>query len=234
MSDAADLLRSWLRQADARAVDLAYAAVGVSTEAIRRRLGASGRVFFTRDGPAPPTEALDRTADWLIEQSAASSATLGGVAGLGGLLSVPPEVGAFLVASLRLAQRLAVVYGFDPETERGRMAVAQALAEGFEVALPPRGLMGTKASDVVRALVSRSPSQERVGGQLALGVVLGATRMMGGRLARLVPVVSSGVSAVDNRRRTLVVGARMRDALRRQAELPWSPAGLIEDATELR
>lgn len=232
MSEAGDLLRALARRADAQAFAAAYSAVGVSTEEARRRLVSAGRAFVREGEPTPPTEELDRTADWLIEQASASSATLGGIAGLGGWLSVPPETGAFLVASLRLGQRLAVVYGIDPETDAGRLALAQALAAGFEVELPERGVAGTRASEVVRALVLRAGDPQAVGGQLALAVVLRAVKMMGGQVGRLVPVVSSGVSAVDNRRRTQAIGQRMKGVLRRLAELPL-PTALIEDAHEL-
>jgi hypothetical protein len=233
MSEAVNLLRAVARRADEAALSRLYDAVSVSTDATRARLDRVNLVYAMPGQTAPRTEELDRTADWLIGQSTANATALGGLAGLAGWLSVPPEVAAYMVATLRLGQRLAVTYGLDPETERGRLALARALAAGFEVPMPARGVVGMRASDLARAFLQREPDTERVGGQLARAVALRTTRMMGGRLGRLVPVVSSGFSAVDNRRQTHEIGRRMKDVLRRLADMSLPSAALIEDAHEV-
>ena len=165
MSEAVNLLRAVARRADEAALSRLYDAVSVSTDATRARLDRVNLVYAMPGQPAPRTEELDRTADWLIGQSTANATALGGLAGLAGWLSVPPEVAAYMVATLRLGQRLAVTYGLDPETERGRLALARALAAGFEVPMPARGVVGMRASDLARAFLQREPDTERVGGQ---------------------------------------------------------------------
>jgi hypothetical protein len=234
MSEAGDLVREMVRRADVSAVAAVYDAVSVSTRSTRTRLARSGLKFVQSGQATPRPEELERTSNWLISQAKINSGALGGLAGLAGWLSIPPEVAGYLVSMLRLGQRLAVTYGLDPETERGRLALAQALAAGFEVEMPERGIMGLRATEFAKLLVTRTPDSERMGGQLALALVFRATRLMGGRLARLVPVLSSGVSALDNRRATQEIGRRMRDTLRRLAELPQHAQVLIEDAHEVR
>jgi hypothetical protein len=233
MSEPMDVLRSWLRQTDSRAFDAMYRAVSVSTAATTRRLERARRPFLLGQTDSPRLEDLDRSAAWLIEQSRASTGTLGGIAGLGGWMSLPPEAVAFLVACLRLGQRMAVVYGFDPERRRGRMIVARALAAGFEVELADRGVVGTRVSEVVKALATRTPNPNGLGGQLAIAVTLRAVRMMSSRAGRLVPVVSSGVSVVDNRRKTDEIGRRMQAVFRQLSDLPMSSSTFIEDAQEV-
>lgn len=205
-----------------------YAAVSVPTEGVRARLRRDRRAFIDPDAAAvPPMHEVDATAERVIRQASFGSASLGGIASIAGAASVPPEALAQTIAVLRLAQRLAIVYGFDPDTERGRIAVRRALAAGLELDLPDEGPLEVRMSDLPRLLAPRDARS--AGLTLARSAVRSTTYMLARRVSRLVPFVSPAFSAVAARRRVQEVGLRMRELLRRLAEVP--DAGAIEDAT---
>ena len=52
---------------------------------------------------------------------------------------VPPEAALSIVLVIRMIQRLCVVYGFDPETDRGEAALTRTLAAVWNVTLPEGG-----------------------------------------------------------------------------------------------
>jgi len=219
---------------DARVMDSWFAAVSVPTRRTRAWLRGRRLRFVDPDATERPSlRELDATADAVIARYATSAALVGGAAGLGGMASIPPELMAQVVAALRLAQRLCVVYGFDPETDRGQMALWRALAAGYEVELPAAGPVGLRASQVPGLLLRR---QSNVGGSLARSVVKAtAFRLL--RFTRLVPVLASATGASAGRRTLTDMGARMSVTLSRLADVPSATASggrlLVEDAIEL-
>jgi hypothetical protein len=224
--------RAQARRVDEGVAQALIAAVRAPSATTREALRRRGWAFVDPTAPPPHPDAVRRTAERLVEASAGRATALGGLAGLGGVASVPPEVAAQLVALVRLAQRLAVVYGFDPDTERGRIAVWQALAAGLEIELPQGGPLGLRLTDLPSVLAGRAPRDASVAMTRAL--VRGTAWMIVGRLGRFVPVFSAGFGAVDGRRRVQRVGGRMIDALARLADLPVDASAGIVDAVEVR
>ncbi|MFT7519117.1 MAG: hypothetical protein ACI9MC_001257 [Kiritimatiellia bacterium] len=216
---------------DEESVRSLYAAMSVPTERERARLRRAHHVFVDPLIEMPDVRSVARTADRLIEQAAFSLTALGAIAGMGGAASVPPEVVANMVGVVRLAQRLAVVYGFDPERERGAMALRRALSAGLQVDLPEGGPMGLKLSDLPRILAPEAPREVTVAMTRAL--VRKSAWMVVGSVARFIPFVSAGAGAARARRRTREVGGRMKRALEHIAELPLADAGTVVDAIEV-
>lgn len=221
-------------QADARFFAGVVAAVSVPTDKARERLRLAGRPFLDPEGPTRPSpEAVDETAEWVILQAASGLTALGGLAGLGGAASVPPEVLAQLVGGLRLAQRLAVVYGLDPETDRGQMVVWRALAAGFEVELPEDGLVAMRVSQVPDLVRGRLPGPSTVAGVLARRMAMRTAWNVARRITRLVPMIALSTAAAGAGRRTDAIGRRMMAVFRRASEFAMPDPSLIEDAVEL-
>jgi hypothetical protein len=222
-------LRDLLHRADADLMAGGYHAVSVDAERVRRQLRTAGRAYVDPGSPSPSLADLDATAHWIVGQSRFTSGALGGLAGLAGAASVPPEIAAQGVGVVRLAQRLAVVYGFDPSTDRGRTALWRALAAGLSVEVSD-GPVALRVSDVP-ALLRPHVGARSVGTVLAHAVVFESARSVAGRFGRLLPFVASLAAARDARRRTEQVGARMIDVLRRLSE----PGALLvtEDALEI-
>jgi len=211
-----------------------YAAVSVNPDRVRSWLRAAGRPFIERGTEVPAPEQLLETGRWVIGQSRFRLALVGGLAGLWGAASVPPEALASTIALLRLAQRLAVVFGFDPTSDRGEMAVWQALAAGFEVELPSDGPMGMRVRDLPVVLAKGSRAR-RPGGALATAVLRESIWQIGSRLSRLLalPVLSSGLSAAGAHERATAVGERMLATLQRLADAPPVDPALVEEAVEV-
>jgi len=234
VASARQWLIDWLGEADAALLGRVHAAVSVDAASVRRWLRAAGKGFVDPDATsaADPVD-VDRTAAWVIDQSRLKLAFLGGVAGIAGAASVPPEILASTVAGLRLAQRLAVVYGFDPATDRGSMAVWQALAAGFQVELPHDGPVSMRVSDVPAVFVKGARARYPAGA-LATAVLRQTAWQIGKRLTRwlAVPVLSAGLSAIGAHRRFAEVGARMTAALAR-VEAPEVDPLRVLDAVEV-
>jgi len=193
-----------------------YAAVSLPTGEIRDDLDARGVSWYdplaTR---GPSLEELDQTADELIESSKRRAGVLGVVGALAGAIAVPPEVLTGLVHSLRLAQRLAVVYGFDPESERGRVLLWRALAAANGIDLPDQGSMDLKVRDLPEAMMSRTPK----GGNAAIWVtrklVRRQTYLLTRRITRLIPGLGTGLAARRAVKGQAAQGARMKAVFRR-------------------
>lgn len=222
-----DLLLDAIRRADDRLLTGALRAVSVSTERERARLRAAGRPFADPEAAEPVAlEALDRTADWQIDRAASRAAALSGATGLAGALGVPPEAAATVLAAVRLGQRLAVVYGFDPHTDRGRMVLWRALAAGFEIELPEGGRVGMRASELPAVVAPRWIRPRTVGTELTGRMLRRAARMA--TPGRALPTLD-GASRAPLR----AIGERMRDVLRRLSDAPGASAPPPEDAREV-
>jgi hypothetical protein len=228
------ILTDMMSRVDDRLVSGWYRALSVRSGREHRRMRAARRPFIDPKRPEKPSLIeLDSTAHWIIEQSRFGAAALGGVAGLGGAASVPPEIVASIVAVLRLGQRLGLVYGFDPDTDRGQMALWRALAAGYDVELPEKGPVGIRVTDLPAIVAPRTLSPRTVSGDLAAQIVQKSAWMIAGRVTRLLPVMNSGASAVRGRKTMGEIGERMRQVFRQMAEVPFSERGVLEDALEI-
>ena len=233
MSSLTRFVTQMLDRADARLVAGWYHAVSVSTPRYRARLRFAAKPFVdpTRDH-LPTLGELDRTAESVIARAATGASAMSGVAGLAGAASVPPEVLAIMVSTIRLGQRLCIVYGFDPESDRGQMALCRALAAAYEVDLPDAGPVGLRVSDLPR--LARPDSDPRsIGASLARGLAMRSVWWVAGKVTRYVPVISATSGAVDARHRTEAAARRMQGVLRRLAEVPGPGRTPIEEAVEL-
>jgi len=227
----ADAFLAAVDRIDAGSVRSLYAALSVPTSHERQRLRRARRPFVDPDHGAPDASDVGRTADVVIRQATFSATALGGLAGMGGVASVPPEVVANMISFVRLAQRLCVVYGFDPEEDRGAMGLRQALSAGLQVELPEGGPMGLKLSDLPSILAPSAPREVSVA--MTRELVRQSAWMVVGSVGRFIPVVSAGAGASRSRRRTREVGARMKHVLERLAGLPLAHGSSVVEAEEI-
>ncbi|MBX2799086.1 MAG: EcsC family protein [Myxococcales bacterium] len=229
-----DLALQVLDRADTQLVAGWYHAVSVSTERVRAWLRSTGLQFVDPSRDTLPTLAdLDVTTERIIGQAMLGAGAVSGMAGIAGAASIPPEMLASMVSVLRLGQRLCIVYGFDPGTDRGQMALCRALAAAYDVELPAAGPVGMRVSDLPR-LASPNTDPRSIGASLAKAVLVQSAFWVANRLTRLVPVISATSSAVDARNRTERAARQMQAVLERLSDLPSTPAGELEDALELQ
>ena len=145
---------------------------------------------------------------------------------------MPPEVVASMVATLRLGQRLCIIYGFDPHEDRGQMALCRALASAYDVDLPATAPLGMRVSDLPQ-LARRSSSPQSVAAQLTRAVLVRSALYVASRASRLIPVISATSGVADARQRTENAARRMQAVLKRLSDAPGSPKLPLEDAEEV-
>jgi hypothetical protein len=216
-----------------------YRAASLSTSTIRQELVDAGLPYTDpQAGRVPDRVALDVAAERLIHQAGRRAALRGAAGALGGLPMLAPEAAASLVQGLRLAQRLAVLYGHDPETDRGKLLLTRALSRAWKVELPVDGVIGAnlrQLPDVVRSrLTGPRPEALAVARTLAGQVLV----LAGTRLSRVVPGLGTTVGAVAARRELRAQGHAMKAVFERAWEGDLLPgeqgqgAGIL-DAEEL-
>lgn len=194
-----------------------YERVSLPTNLVREELRAAGVPFQDVEAGQifePPE--LAEAAQRVVRTSTWRSVGLGALGGALGPLAVPPELLATLAHHLRLAQRLAVIYGFDPETDAGKLVVARALAAAYEVRLPTSARLELRVRDLP-ALV-RGSGQSDVTGWLARQAVTRTAASLTRRVTRLVPGLGTGIAAVSAGRRTSKLAARMIEVYSRALE----------------
>lgn len=230
MSQFSKLAAILFERGDQRIAEALLAAVSISPEKLRSRLRSQGLAYYEPSSKKPPTlRELDHTAERLIKLAKDNATAMGGIVGAAGALSVPPEIAAHVVAIIRLAQRLGLVYGFDRENDRGKMAFWRALAAAFETEFPDQGPMDIS----IREMLSRPTNTGSVSSALGQSMMRRSTRLVNSRVYRLLPLVYSGGAALAARRRVFEAGQRMQTTYRQLIDLPQAQAPEIEDAIEV-
>ena len=210
------LLQALGERLDEDLLPAVYVAASVPTADVRAWLRDSGLVFVDAEaGLYPSHPDLDESARRVVTHTRDRAAALGVASGFLGAVAIPPEVLASIVSVLRLAQRLAVVYGFDPETESGKLILWRALAAAYEVELPTQGPVGLKVRELPDMLKSQLPATRQASAWLARQVVVRATSSVVGRVTRIVPGLGAGLAGWGAHRRTRAMGERMIEVYRR-------------------
>lgn len=212
-----------------------YRAASLPTEVIRAELRAEGLEHWDPEGGQQPTRSgLDRSSRRLIARAARLAGLRGAAGGLGGWMTLAPDLGLALVHSLRLGQRLAVVWGLDPEREEGRLWLSRSLAEAWQVHLPREGLQATSLHQVPGLVRAQLEQGVGAGGALARTLAGRAAWLAGRRVLRVVPGLGAGVSAWAARRQILAQGEAMVASLAARWELRGAGEGRILEAVEVR
>ncbi len=224
-----ETVQELLERADERLMSGWYKAISLSPKRVHRQLRSAGH-HLADDSDV---EVRLRAAHWVIDQARFNATALGGIAGLGGLASVPPEALAHTVGVLRMGQRLGIIYGFDPHTDRGQMALWQALAAGYEVDLPQGGPVGMRVSDLPSLVAPAVLAPRTVSANLFGEILRKSAWTLAARVSRIVPVASAGAAAVYSRRHMADVGHRMHIVFQNLGAIRGAITE-IEDAEEVR
>lgn len=207
-----------------------YATLSVSTQTLRDDLERLGHPL---DPGNASIDDLDAAADDLVQSAAKKAMAIGAAGGFGGAVAIPPEVVAQLVGSLRLAQRLGVLYGFDPETDRGNMLLWQAMAEAHGVSLPKEGSLDIRVRDLPRALGGQRPDAREAATWMMRQIVRRAIRNTTRKFTRWIPGLTVGLSARGSYRQAQAQGASMKDVFRRATSRRPGLDESIEEAEEV-
>jgi hypothetical protein len=196
-----------------------YEAASAPSAEIRAWLREEGIPHLDPESSRTDTlEEVEAAARRLVGRAQGRAAAMGVAGGMAGALAIPPEVVATLVHHLRLAQRLAVMFGFDPEDNRGRLVLWRALAAAYEVALPEQMSLGVKVRDLPAAFRSQVPATRQAGVWVAQQLFWRTLGSIAGRVTRIVPGLGAGVAGLSGYRRTAKLGERMIAVYRRAAD----------------
>lgn len=179
--------RSFLAQRIGRALESsfrrAYGRFGVNPDRYLRelRLAHGLPIEAYRDVYSLHPAALDHVAERTISGTRRIAIVEGAGFGLGGALTLLPDVSVLGVITLRLIQKLGLIYGFEysTEEERAELWIATATAAGVDI-----GRDWVK-KQVIERLAARIA--EKAGGELA-------EKLSGA----LVPILGAGLGGVLN------------------------------------
>ena len=211
-----------------------YEAASVPTVVIRAELEAAGLAWSDPSrGRSPSVHELRLSAEAVIQRSTRRATIRGALASTMGLLAVPPELAAAFVQTLRLAQRLVVVFGHEHESDRGKLILGRVLAAGLEIELPEQARVDFRVQGLPAMVRQEGQDQpralERVARFAGRRVVVG----VGTRIGRSIPGFGLGIGAWSARRQLRKQAARMLPVLEASWEgVPW-PQDAVEEVVEL-
>ena len=183
--------KSWLRRRVESALRngfmKAYETVKVDPANFRLQLRAGyGLPISTFDGVfSVPVEQLDDIALDIIRASQKLGAVEGAGLGLGGIFTILPDLGILAGITIRMIQKLSLLYGFQftTEDEQAELWVAAATAAGVDLGreLVERQVVRRFVPRVINAIAAQAGKEvaEKVAG-------------------RIVPVLSSAIGATLN------------------------------------
>jgi len=132
-----------------------------------------------------PVERLDEVAEQTVRAGMKLAAAEGAGFGLGGMLTIVPDLGVLAAITMRTLQKLSLVYGFqfNSDEEVAELWVAAASAAGV---------------DISRELLEKSVINRFVPKVIQKIAVSASADFVERWTARLIPLVSSGVGATLN------------------------------------
>jgi hypothetical protein len=227
-----DIFRELTDRVDEDLPPYVLRSMSVNVLEYRTDLDAAGFAYIVATSPHQhPAEALARSAQSAIEHSVRTASMVGAAGGLAGFLGVPPEAAARVLQSLRLAQRIAIIYGHDPETDKGAMHIRKALAAAWDFELPPQANIDMRLSDLPTLVRASFPAAYTGGGGIARTMLSQATAVVGRRFIRIIPGLGIGVGAIQARRSARSQGDRIHQSILRSYRVPKVKG--IEDAVEV-
>ncbi len=183
--------KSWLvKKAEAAiksGLSQAYERVKVDPQEYLVHLqAAEGLAVNTYDGIfSVPVEELDRIAAETIRSGMKLAALEGAGFGMGGMLTLVPDMGILSAITLRTVQKLSLIYGFpyNSDAEVTELWIAMASAAGV---------------DISRELVEKEVVQRFVPKVIQRIATRASTEVVEKWAGRLIPVVSSAIGAALN------------------------------------
>lgn len=220
---------------DAELLPALYERASLPTSAIRLELREAGIAHWDPEaGQSPDPGELEAAARAVTKDAVRSAVAVGVVSGFAGAIAVPPEVATQLVGSLRLAQRLAVIYGFDPEKDSGKVVMWRAIAAAYDVQLPTEARLGIRVRELPAVVSAQLPAGRAAGTWLAQFVLSQSAAVAIRRAARLVPGLGAGVGGWSAQSRTTRMAEKMAEVFRRASQAMPFDTEDEEIAVEIR
>lgn len=177
--------------------------VEIDPEDFRRNLAEKHGLWVPHFGRMKdvPLEKLDAIAERMIHDAQRLAMAQGAGFGLGGMITVLPDAGLLTVITLRLIQKLCLLYGFEDDGTERRvqmwMAAAAAAGVDFSKDLAEKQMVEKLAPRIARSLAVRIGEES-------------AEKWVG----RLVPLASSAIGGALNYSFVRTWGRRVHRHLR--------------------
>ena len=181
----------------------------------------------------PTEEQLWDSSEHVIKSARRRASVRGAMTGAVGLLAIPPETMAAMIQILHLSQRLAVVWGHDPDTDRGRMLLVRALAQAHQVDLPDQGQLRVRVRDLRRLAGKQLPDRRHTSLLIALSLARHSLGKIGSGVTRALPGIGAVAGGIEARRNLMDSGMRMAEVYARAWRGSALLEGPVEDAVEL-
>jgi len=176
-----------------------YEVISVSAEDVLADARGMGiKVVSIEELRSVRTHVVDELAEQYIQNAKLMTSLSGAGLGAGGFVLAAPELSILSASLVRLAQRLAVVYGFDYKNPGEQLHVWAAIARALGVENVSDGASKVAVRNIPKLLAT---------GPARSGVFKALIRMIAARLgllvterglARALPLVGAGVAAVTN------------------------------------
>ncbi len=183
-NDSKSLLRRTLERATRGAFMKAYETVKVDPEKYLRYLRVTyGLPALSYEGVYSVDVAkLDEIAEETIQASMRIAAVEGAGLGMGGLFTIIPDLGFLAAITIRMIQKLSLIYGFSYSTEQeeAELWVAAASAAGVDISrdIVEKRVVAKFIPRVIQRIAAKASAE-----------------MVEKWSARLIPVVSSAIGA---------------------------------------
>ena len=149
------------------------------------------RRALIRDEPSrldrPTEEQLWDSSDVVIKSARRRASVRGAMTGAAGLVAITPETMSAMIQILHLSQRLSVIWGHDPHTDRGRMLLVRALAQAHHVDLPDQGQLRVRVRDLRRLAGKQLPDRRHTSILIALSLARHSLGKIGSGVTRALP-----------------------------------------------
>ena len=228
------ILRNLTERLDEDLLPGLYGITSLTTAAVQREFREAELPFTDPvNGIFPPEEELEAAADAVIHRAVNRASVRGAIGGMGGAVAIPPEVVLALVQTVRMAQRLAVLYGIELETDRGKLLLSRAIYAAYELKLPKQQQLDMRISELPQVARQQTPDVQRTTAWIARTVAWQLTRRIGGRITRIVPGIGAGIGAWDASRSLKAQGKRIRAVYQRSWSGGLLSSSMIEEAEEV-
>ncbi len=222
----------WLRQVqegnDEGLIGYLYQLASVPPSQVFAAMREQGVDVYTAEHVLQvPTDRLDPVANKFIRSTLWRSSFYGATFGMGGILSIPPELAYLFVTIVRLAQRISLCYGQEYESLRGQIELWSTLGRGVGIELSMEGL----EADVYRRLpvvFGKGPFREPILIKAAQKILVTIGLRLSTRMARFVPLVGAGVGMASTYTYLSRVARRMKEDCRTRHQLQQT---MLDDST---
>lgn len=196
-----------------------YRAASVAPEEILKGLRSRGlEVFTVGEIWRVPTPLLDAAVDDFLQQKSRSTGLISAGFSAGGILTLLPELMWQMTTVLRLGQRIALTYGEEVATPKGRLDLWQNIAQVLDLNIDLEGLESDLKVNMPM-MVNTHPMRDPMLVRLVEAVLMGMARRMATRVIRMVPMLGAGIGGLRTYRQTRQYGDRFKKIYRNLHQL---------------